>query len=111
VNLQSIRRKLDAAEARLSAPAPTAAWPDLDVAGLPADPIERQALTALVMEALPAMGAMPPDAPGERLVALLDAVSRRDGLVWLAALAAARAPVEQFGIDVKAEMLREAETP
>jgi hypothetical protein len=103
-SVANLRRRL----AVLAATVPTSPpplEPDLDIDDLPVDPIERKALAALVMEALP----MSPDAPSERLVALLDAVSRRDGLVWAAAVAAAKAPVEQFGIDVKAELQVEAE--
>ena len=102
--LSSLRSQL--AQLRQSMPAaPAVPDPELDAADLPEDPIERKALAALVMEVLP----MSPDAPSERLVALLDAVSRRDGLVWAAAVAAAKAPVEQFGIDVKTELQVKAE--
>jgi hypothetical protein len=103
MTLSQLRAQL--AALRASMPAPPTPDPELDAADLPSDPIERKALAALVMEAMP----MSPDAPSERLVALLDAVSRRDGLVWASAVAAAKAPVEQFGIDVKRELQAEGE--
>ena len=75
--------------------------PDLDAPDLPVDPVERQALRLLVMEFL-GDNVLP-----ERRIALVDAVERRDGVVWLAAVAAGRAfddAARASGINVKAEL-------
>ena len=76
--------------------------PDID---LPADPLERGALRMLLLEWCA------DDVPAERRAALVDAIRRRDGLTWAAALAASRVFDEEgraSAIDLKAELLASA---
>ena len=99
MSLHQLRARL--AALRDSMPtAPAVPDPELDAADLPSDPTERAALRALALEL------MGDNVLDERRIALVDAVERRDGLTWAAAMAAARERDQEVqGINVKKELL------
>lgn len=104
MTLHQLRARL--AALRDSMPtAPAVPDPAVDDADLPSDPTERAALRALALE-LMGDNVLP-----ERQLVLIDAIHRRDGLTWAAALAAAKEPVAGLGIDVQAELLASESEP
>jgi hypothetical protein len=101
MNVRQLRARIEALALAYDVPAPPT-LPELDDADLPSDPIERKALAELETSLLSQVAPLGADA---------EEFLRLSRMLRDVAAVQVKAETDSQGIDVKAELLREAETP